>query len=104
MRKAHRNVFPRANYKCTEDVTICPLDSVAPEILRPNDAAFLKTDVQGFEKQVIAGGKSTAVDRCVGMQIELSFVPLYEGGMLVQEAVDLVHSLGFTLTGFVSFF
>lgn len=36
----------------------------------------------GFEKQVLAGGESTLNDRCVGLQIELSFVPLYEGGML----------------------
>ena len=59
---------------------------------------------QGFEKQVLAGGESTLSDRCVGLQIELSFVPLYEGGTLVQEALDLVHSLGFTLRGFVPVF
>jgi FkbM family methyltransferase len=104
MLKAHRDVFPQANYIGTEDVTICRLDSVAPEILRPKDVAFLKIDVQGFEKQVIAGGESTVRDRCVGMQIELSFVPLYEGGMLIREALDLVYSLGFILTGFVPFF
>jgi FkbM family methyltransferase len=104
MLTAHRDAFPQANYVGTEDVTIYRLDSVAPEMLRPNDVAFLKIDVQGFENQVIAGGKSTVRDRCVGMQIELSFVPLYEGGMLIQEALDLVYSLGFTLTGFVPFF
>ncbi|REO49609.1 FkbM family methyltransferase, partial [Mycobacterium tuberculosis] len=58
-----------------------------------------KIDVQGFEKQVIAGGDSTVHDRCVGMQLELSFQPLYEGGMLIREALDLVDSLGFTLSG-----
>jgi FkbM family methyltransferase len=104
MLKTHRDVFPQANYIGVEDVTICRLDSVAPEFLKPNDVAFLKIDVQGFEKQVIAGGKSTVSDRCVGMQIELSFLPLYQGGMLIQEALGLVHSLGFTLTGFVPFF
>lgn len=75
------------------------LDSVAADVLRPNDIAFLKIDVQGFEKQVIAGGDSTVHDRCVGMQLELSFQPLYEGGMLIREALDLVDSLGFTLSG-----
>jgi len=104
MLKTHREAFPQANYVGTEDVTICRLDSVAPEILRPNDVAFLKIDVQGLEKQVIAGGRSTVTDRCVGMQIELSFVPLYDGGMLIQEALDLAYSLGFTLTGFAPFF
>ena len=70
-----------------------------PEFLRPTDATFLKIDVQGFEKQVMAGGQSTLNDKCVGMQLELSIVPLYEGGMLVREALDFAYSLGFTLTG-----
>ena len=65
---------------------------------------FLKIDVQGFEKQVLAGSKSTVKDRCVGMQLELSFLPLYEGGMLIREALDLVYSMGFTLTGLLPMF
>jgi FkbM family methyltransferase len=99
MLKTHQEAFPPANYIGTEDVPLHRLDSVAAEILRPTDTAFLKIDVQGFEKQVLAGGNSTVSDRCVGMQLELSFLPLYEGGMLIREALDLAYSLGFTLTG-----
>lgn len=99
MLKSHQDAFPWANYVGTEKVPIHRLDSVAPEILRSTDVAFLKIDVQGFEKQVLAGSKSTLNDRCVGMQLELSFAPLYEGGMLIREALDLAYSLGFTLTG-----
>ena len=104
MLKSHQDVFPAANYIGTEKVPIHRLDSVAPEILRPTDMIFLKIDVQGFEKQVLAGGKSTVNDRCVGMQLELSFLPLYEGGMLIREALDLAYSLGFTLTGMLPVF
>jgi len=104
MLKSHQDAFPPANYIGTEEVPIYRLDTVAPEFLRPTDMTFLKIDVQGFEKQVIAGGKSTLNDRVVGMQLELSFVPLYEGGMLFREALDLVYSLGFTLTGLLSGF
>ena len=75
------------------------LDALAPEILRPTDVVFLKLDVQGFEKQVLAGSTATVRDRCVGLQLELSFLPLYEGGMLIREALDVADSLGFTLTG-----
>lgn len=75
------------------------LDSVAAEFLGPTDVAFLKVDVQGFEKQVLAGGSSTVRNCCVGIQLELSFLPLYEGGMLIREALDIAYSLGFTLTG-----
>jgi len=96
--KGHRDAVPPANYIRTEEVPIHRLDSVAPEFLSPTDGIFLKIDVQGFEKQVLAGSKSTVSDRCVGMQLELSFLPLYEGGMLIREALDLAYSLGFTLT------
>lgn len=99
MLKGHQDAFPPANYVGTEEVPIHRLDTVAPEFLRPADRAFLKIDVQGFEKQVLAGGKSTVNDRVVGIQLELSLLPLYEGGMLIREALDYVYSLGFTLMG-----
>ena len=104
MLKSRQSALPSANYIGTEDVPIHRLDSVAPKILRSTDVSFLKIDVQGFENQVLAGSKSTVNDRCVGMQLELSFLPLYEGGMLIREALDLVYSLGFTLTGLLPCF
>lgn len=99
MLKTHQDAFPWANYVGTEEVPIYRLDSIASETLKPADITFVKVDVQGFEKQVLAGAKSTLNDHCVGMQLELSFAPLYEGGMLIREALDLAYSLGFTLTG-----
>lgn len=99
MLKSHQDAFPPANYVGTEEVPIHQLDSLASELLRPNDAVFLKIDVQGFEKQVLAGGRSTVQNLCVGLQLELSFLPLYEGGMLIREALDIAYSAGFTLTG-----
>jgi FkbM family methyltransferase len=104
MLKSHQDVYPAANYIDAEDVPIHRLDAVVPEILRPADRIFLKIDVQGFEKQVLAGSKSTVTDRCAGMQLELSFLPLYEGGMLIREALDIAYSLGFTLTGLLPCF
>ncbi|WP_156746653.1 FkbM family methyltransferase, partial [Mycobacterium sp. E1715] len=88
----------------TEEVALRRLDSLAPELLLPDDVAFLKLDVQGFERQVIAGGETTVHDRCVGVQLELSFEPLYDGGMLADEAMDLMRSLGMALAGFAPFF
>lgn len=98
MLKSHRDVLPAATYVGTEKAPMYRLDSVSPEVLRPGEVAFLKLDVQGFEKRVLAGGEST-VNRCAGMQLELTLLPLYEGDMLVREALDLVYSMGFALTG-----
>jgi FkbM family methyltransferase len=104
MLKSHQDAYPPANYVGTEEVPIHRLDAVASEILKPNDKVFLKIDVQGFEQHVLAGGESTINDRCAGLQLELSFLPLYEGGMLINQALDLVYSMGFTLTGLLPCF
>lgn len=97
MLKRHQDAYPPANYVDTEEVPIRRLDSVVPEILRSDENLFLKIDVQGYERQVLAGSESTVRERCIGVQLELSFFPLYEGGMLIREALDLVESMGFTL-------
>lgn len=104
MLKSHQDAYPPANYVGVENTEVRQLDSVAPELLRPGDISFLKIDVQGFEKQVLAGSKSTLADSCIGLQLELSFLPLYEGSMLIPEALDWAYSLGFTLTGLVPCF
>ena len=67
MLQRHRDVFPRANYIGTEDVAVSRLDSVVPQVLQPAEVAFLKIDVQGFETQVIDGGRSTVNSRCAGV-------------------------------------
>lgn len=104
MLKSHQDAFPPANYVGVEDVAVYRLDSVASQILRPTDVTFLKIDVQGFEKQVLAGSASTLADSCVGMQLELSFLPLYEGSMLIPEALEWAYSMGFRLTGLLPCF
>lgn len=38
------------------------------------------------------------------MQLELSFLPLYEGGMLIPEALDLVYSFGLHVDGIAALF
>jgi FkbM family methyltransferase len=76
MLSTHFDAAPEACYVGTEDAEIRTLDSLAPEILRRHDKVFLKADVQGYEKFVIAGAKSTLSDYCVGLQLELSLVPL----------------------------
>lgn len=48
MLKRHQDAFPPANYVGAQRVPIHRLDSVAADVLRPNDIAFLKIDVQGF--------------------------------------------------------
>ncbi len=94
----HLAAAPQVTYVDTEEVEILRLDDAAKDYLAPASRPFLKLDAQGFEREVLGGGAAT-LGRCVGLQLELSFVPLYEGGMLVDEAVSTMYDAGFGLVG-----
>ena len=96
MLDAHVEAAPQVTYVGEETVTIARLDDETPDLLASHRAPFLKIDTQGFEREVLAGGPTT-VEACVGLQLELSFVPLYGGGMLVHEAVTWAYDHGFHL-------
>ncbi len=98
MLDTHRAAAPSVDYVAEETVVVARLDDVADEHLKSARHPFLKADTQGFEREVLSGGKDT-VARCVGLQLELSFVPLYDGGMLVDEAIGWAYSQGFRLVG-----
>ena len=57
---------------------------------------FLKLDVQGFERQVLDGAAGV-LDRLSVVQLELSVTPLYEGEMVLGEALVRMHSHGLKL-------
>jgi len=94
MEHEHRAAAPHVDYVGEETIAVARLDDVAAELL--GSRTFLKVDTQGFEKEVLAGGPTT-LDACVGLQLELSFVPLYQGGMLVDEAVSMAYAQGFRM-------
>lgn len=98
MLDAHREAAPWVQYVATETVVVERLDDVAGDALQSAQYPFLKIDTQGFERAVLEGGADT-VAQCVGLQIELSFVPLYEGAMLVDEAIVWAYKQGFQLVG-----
>ncbi|HVV31194.1 MAG TPA: FkbM family methyltransferase [Mycobacteriales bacterium] len=91
----HRSAHPPADYVGTEQVAVSTLDAFAAE-LDGARAPFLKVDTQGFERAVLDGAR-TVLPALVGVQLELSFVPLYQDGMLVQEAIDRMVGAGFVL-------
>lgn len=96
MAPEHRSAAPHVGYVGQEEITVSRLDDVAPEHLTPGSRPFLKIDTQGFEGEVLAGGART-LEACVGLQLELSFVPLYSGGMLVDEAISFAYDHGFQM-------
>ncbi|MFJ7178087.1 FkbM family methyltransferase [Streptomyces massasporeus] len=93
----HADAAPHARYIGTETVPLRRLDELWFEVTKPGERVFLKLDVQGYEAHVLRGAGSYAKD-CVGLQVETSFVPLYDGGLLINEALTLAQQeLGLTL-------
>jgi FkbM family methyltransferase len=96
MQDSHREAEPSVGYVGQETIRVERLDDIAGELVGERDTTFLKIDTQGFERQVLAGGAST-VETVVGLQLELSFISLYEGGMLIDEAISWAYDHGFHL-------
>lgn len=97
MAEGHKDAFPFTNYGKVVTVKVRRLDDFADELLLVSPM-FIKIDVQGFERQVLAGGLST-IARAEVVLLELSFEELYEGQPLFAELLDTMRELGFHFRG-----
>lgn len=79
-----------------EKVVINRLDAVATAFVAASSRPFLKIDVQGYERKVLAGAVRL-LPQFVGLQIELSFTPLYKGENSYREIIDFLEKEGFQL-------
>jgi FkbM family methyltransferase len=98
MLTAHEQAAPDATYFGSEVVPITRLDRVADELLTQTRNIFLKVDVQGYELEVLQGA-AELLPRIVGAQLELSFVPLYEGQTLFHPLLGYMLVCGFCIWG-----
>ena len=94
----HRQFAPQSAYIAVESVPIKRLDEIVPQYLLPDSRIFLKIDTQGFEDFVLQGAQGI-LDRVVGIQLELSIIPLYEGQQLFDEMILRMKQAGFELWG-----
>lgn len=98
MLDAHSSAAPGSSYSGSEMVPLRRLDSLAPDYLLTDSVPFLKVDTQGYEDRVL-GGAADTLQRVIGLQLELSLIPLYEGQILYDELVPRLKDLGFELWG-----
>jgi FkbM family methyltransferase len=94
MLDSHLRAAPNSMYVGTETVALTTLDEVAQLYIGSDDRAFLKIDVQGFEGAVLDGAEETLA-RVIGIQLEMSLVPLYRDQPLLQDMYERVIALGF---------
>jgi hypothetical protein len=79
-------------------VTVVVLDDIAPGAAAPLPRIdFVKIDTQGFEIEVLRGGRTTITGQVVGVEIEVEFAPLYEGQPLFRHVDAFLAECGFTL-------
>jgi FkbM family methyltransferase len=97
MANAHKEAFPFTEHGTKVPIKVRRLDDVASK-LSLEGPMFVKIDVQGFERQVLAGGRETIAQASVVL-LELSFEELYEGQPLFEELFDTMRGLGFKFQG-----
>ncbi len=97
--------LPKSFMVGQEQVPMRTLDHALGEVGVAGDRPFLKVDTQGYEAQVLDGAPDL-LGRVVGVQLELSLIPNYEGEALYLDLLNRLAGLGFepfmVLPGFFS--
>lgn len=94
MHAAHAEAAPTSRYVRAETVATERLDTAAKAYVA-GASAFIKIDTQGHEHRVLDG--ATGIMEAVrGVQLELSFVPLYGGQVLFDELYGRLRSQGYS--------
>ena len=96
MNESHLRAAPESAYIGRQKIQIEKLDNIF-HLFYPNyQRIFLKIDTQGFEKAVLEGA-SASLENIIGLQLEMSFVELYNGETTFIELFRLVEDYGFKL-------
>jgi FkbM family methyltransferase len=98
MLDTHVKAAPQSAYIGTERVPQRRLDGLAASYLKPDSILLIKIDTQGFEHQVLKGSQEL-LKKAVGLHLEVSFVPLYEGQCHYDDMIAELKNLGFHLWG-----
>ena len=95
---AHLEAAPNSGFVRKERVRVARLDRLDDPVIKGAGRIFLKIDTQGYEKPVLEGAEGI-MRRVIGVQLEMSLTPLYEGQVSFRELLDLVIEKGFEMWG-----
>lgn len=96
IKDVHVDACPSSKTVAKEKIKISTLDMVRNKYIHRKDNIFMKVDVQGYEKHVLAGAAETLNDICI-VELELSLMEMYEEGPTMVEVLDTMKGLGFRL-------
>lgn len=94
----HELVAPESRVISKEVVEVRRLDELSEKFSLPDHVPFLKIDTQGSELDILEGA-TDCLSLMAGLELELSFVPLYEGQPLFKDLTDYLADRGFDLVG-----
>lgn len=96
MTDAHLSTAPGSRYVATEQVPVTTVRDLVADHGVDVDHALLKIDTQGFESEVLQGA-GDLVGRVGAIQLELSFVELYDGQALFDELTARLQACGYRI-------
>jgi FkbM family methyltransferase len=97
MSALHKTLYPKSVGGRDERIVVKRLDDIAPT-LALREPMLVKIDVQGFEGNVIEGGKNTLKNADV-VVVETSFFPLYEHQPLIGDIQQMLGDIGLRYYG-----
>ena len=91
-------LISNASHTENEFIDIHKIDTIFDSIIGQAHNVFLKSDTQGYEKNVFDGAIES-LDNIVGIQMELSLVKLYEDEEYFIDMITYLSSYGYKLMG-----
>ncbi len=103
MTQAHLDGAPDSVYVAVEHVELTTVEALVADYGIDPERTLLKIDTQGYEAEVLAGA-GDLIGAFDGLQLELSFIELYAGQQLAEEALRTFRRHGYRMqnleTGF----
>ena len=92
--KRHLDIEPGAEFVKQENTKVISLNKFLNKKRFNNKKIFIKIDTQGYEKNIILGGKKI-LNRITGVMIEASIAKVYKSEALYLEMIKLLNKFGF---------
>ena len=89
--------FERSKLQKKMKVKCRKLDDIIHEIDQPFRYHFLKIDAQGAEFEILKGSEGFLTESCLGLQLELFVLPLYDNIKLLPEVEAYLDKMNFEL-------
>jgi FkbM family methyltransferase len=92
----HAKVAPESRYVGKEQIEVNTLDALFSNLRIEQHKIWMKIDTQGFEHRVLDGAANSLAHIQI-LQLEMSFVPLYEDQILFDEMNKILHDRGYRM-------